>query len=176
MVAFVALLVLVTAITQQLIPIVAGLGVSLLLWFLYLKPLLHNRHRRAVAGMARGMQLQPEDGGGAGAPRSPPAPGAPRPPPSTAAPRGTPPSRAPAAPPAPGGPRPPAGRRRPRGPPLHPPPAGRPVRARRGTGGNPARPGGGGKADHRGRGPAPLRAAVAQPPPCRSRARRGPRG
>jgi hypothetical protein len=64
MVGFIALLVLVTAVTQQLVPIVAGLGVSLLLWFLYLKPLLHHRHRRAVTGVAREWDLQAEEGGG----------------------------------------------------------------------------------------------------------------
>jgi hypothetical protein len=64
MVAFIALLVLLTAITQQLVPIIAGLGVSMLLWFLYLKPLLHTRHRKAVAGVARKWKLRPEEVGG----------------------------------------------------------------------------------------------------------------
>src|SRR4029079_14477435 len=64
MVGFIALLVLVTAITQQLGPSIAGLGVSMLLWFLYLKPLLHNRHRKAVAGVARKWKLRPEEFGG----------------------------------------------------------------------------------------------------------------
>jgi hypothetical protein len=36
----------------------------MLLWFIYLKPLLHSRHRRAVAGVARSWKLQAEDGGG----------------------------------------------------------------------------------------------------------------
>jgi len=58
------LLVLLTAITQQLVPIIAGLGVSMLLWFLYLKPLLHTRHRKAVAGVARKWKLRPEEVGG----------------------------------------------------------------------------------------------------------------
>ena len=44
--------------------IIAGLGVSMLLWFLYLKPLLHTRHRKAVAGVARKWKLRPEEVGG----------------------------------------------------------------------------------------------------------------
>jgi hypothetical protein len=55
-----ALLVLAIAITGQLIPIFAGLGVVLISWFLYIKPLVHRRHRRAVTGLTRKWNLEPE--------------------------------------------------------------------------------------------------------------------
>jgi hypothetical protein len=60
LVAVLALMVLAVAITRQLIPIFAGLGVVLLTWFLYIKPLVHRRHRRAVSDLTRNWNLEPE--------------------------------------------------------------------------------------------------------------------
>src|SRR5262245_14371168 len=57
MVAVLALMLLLAALTQQLIAIVAGLGVVLTLWFVFLKPLLHARHRRAVGTVSRNWNL-----------------------------------------------------------------------------------------------------------------------
>jgi hypothetical protein len=59
-VAVMALLVLAVAITGQMIPIVAGLGVVSISWFLYIKPLVHRRHRRAVHSLTRNWDLEPE--------------------------------------------------------------------------------------------------------------------
>jgi len=59
-VAVLALMVLAVAITRQLIPIFAGLGVVLLTWFLYIKPLVHRRHRNAVRELTRNWELEPE--------------------------------------------------------------------------------------------------------------------
>lgn len=59
-VAVLALMVLAVAITRQLIPIFAGLGVVLLTWFLYIKPIVHRRHRRAVQDLTRNWNLEPE--------------------------------------------------------------------------------------------------------------------
>jgi hypothetical protein len=58
--AVLALLVLAVALTQQLIPIFAGLAVVLLTWFLYIKPLVHRSHKRAVRGLTRNWDLQAE--------------------------------------------------------------------------------------------------------------------
>jgi hypothetical protein len=55
-----ALLVLAVALTRQLIPIFAGLAVVLLTWFLYIKPLVHRSHKRAVRGLIRNWNLQAE--------------------------------------------------------------------------------------------------------------------
>jgi Flp pilus assembly protein TadB len=57
-VACMAALVLVVALTGQLISIFAGLAVALLSWFLYIKPLVHRRHRRAVSGLTRSWKLE----------------------------------------------------------------------------------------------------------------------
>jgi hypothetical protein len=55
-----AAIVLVVAITGQLLSIFAGLAVSLLSWFLYIRPLVHRRHRRAVSGLTRSWKLEAE--------------------------------------------------------------------------------------------------------------------
>jgi hypothetical protein len=59
-IAVLALLVLAVAITRQLLPMFAGLGVVLLTWFLYIKPLVHRRHRRAVSSLTKNWNLEPE--------------------------------------------------------------------------------------------------------------------
>ena len=55
-----ALLVLAVAYTGQFIPILAGLGVVLVGWFLYIKPYVHRRHRAAVSKLTRSWELRPE--------------------------------------------------------------------------------------------------------------------
>jgi len=55
-----ALMVLAVAVTGQFIPIIAGLGVVLLGWFLYIKPFVHRRHRRAVNDLTRQWELTAE--------------------------------------------------------------------------------------------------------------------
>jgi hypothetical protein len=55
-----ALLLLAVAYTEQFIPILAGLGVVLCGWFLYIKPYVHRRHRRAVNQLTRSWELHPE--------------------------------------------------------------------------------------------------------------------
>jgi len=52
-----AAIVLAVAITGQTISIFAGLAVSLLSWFLFIKPVVHRRHRRAVNGLTRRWKL-----------------------------------------------------------------------------------------------------------------------
>jgi hypothetical protein len=55
-----ALLILVVAWTQQFIPILAGLAVVLGGWFIYIKPIIHRRHRAAVGRLTRSWELRPE--------------------------------------------------------------------------------------------------------------------
>jgi hypothetical protein len=55
-----AIIVLAVAWTGQFIPILAGLGVVLLSWFLYIKPFVHRRHRRAVNDLTRTWELKAE--------------------------------------------------------------------------------------------------------------------
>jgi hypothetical protein len=59
-VAVLALLVLMVAYTRQFIPILAGLGVVLVGWFLYIKPYVHRRHKRAVGELTRRWELTAE--------------------------------------------------------------------------------------------------------------------
>jgi cytochrome b561 len=58
--AVLALIVLAVAVTGQLISIFAGLAVVLLGWFLYIRPLVHRRHRRAVSQLTRSWELHAE--------------------------------------------------------------------------------------------------------------------
>ena len=53
-----AALVLMVALTGDLISIFAGLAVSLLSWFLFIKPIVHRRHRQAVSGLTRTWKLE----------------------------------------------------------------------------------------------------------------------
>ncbi len=55
-----ALAVLAVALTRQLLPIFAGLAVAMLSWFLYIKPIVHRRHKRAVARLTRTWHLEAE--------------------------------------------------------------------------------------------------------------------
>jgi hypothetical protein len=48
------------AITGHVITIFAGLSVVLLSWFLYVKPLVHRRHKRAVSALTRSWELSAE--------------------------------------------------------------------------------------------------------------------
>jgi hypothetical protein len=59
-VAVLALVVLGVAYTRQFVPTLAGLGVVLVGWFLYIKPLVHRRHRRAVSELTRRWELTAE--------------------------------------------------------------------------------------------------------------------
>jgi hypothetical protein len=59
-VAGLALMVLAVAYTQQFLPILAGLGVVMSAWFLFIKPLVHRRHKRAVSALTRSWELSPE--------------------------------------------------------------------------------------------------------------------
>ena len=59
-VAVMALVVLAIAITGQLLPILAALGVVLIGWFLYIKPFVHRRHKRAVGELTRKWELTAE--------------------------------------------------------------------------------------------------------------------
>jgi hypothetical protein len=55
-----ALIVLAVAVKGQTIPTLAGLAVVLVGWFLYIKPLVHRRHKRAVSQLTRQWELHPE--------------------------------------------------------------------------------------------------------------------
>ena len=55
-----ALIVLAVAVTGQLLSMFAGLGVVLLSWFLYIKPVIHRRHRKAVSSLTRSWELKAE--------------------------------------------------------------------------------------------------------------------
>jgi hypothetical protein len=59
-VAGLALMVLAVAYTQQFLPILAGLGVVMSSWFLFIKPFVHRRHKRAVSALTRSWELSPE--------------------------------------------------------------------------------------------------------------------
>jgi hypothetical protein len=59
-VAGLALMVLAVAYTQQFLPILAGLGVVMSSWFLFIKPLVHRRHKRAVSALTRSWELSAE--------------------------------------------------------------------------------------------------------------------
>jgi hypothetical protein len=59
-VAIMAAIVLAVALTGQLVSIFAGLAVCLVTWFLYIRPLVHRRHRRAVSGLTRSWNLEAE--------------------------------------------------------------------------------------------------------------------
>src|SRR3954451_20250384 len=58
LVGILALILLAVALTRQVIPIFAGLAVVTITWFLYLKPLVHRRHRRAVNELTRTWDLK----------------------------------------------------------------------------------------------------------------------
>jgi len=55
-----AAVVLTVALTGQIISIFSGLAVSMLGWFLFIKPVVHRRHRRAVSALTRQWNLEPE--------------------------------------------------------------------------------------------------------------------
>lgn len=55
-----AAVVLAVAVTGQLLPIFAGLAVVLLSWFIYIKPVVHRRHKRAVSALTRQWNLEAE--------------------------------------------------------------------------------------------------------------------
>lgn len=55
-----AVLVLAVAVTGQILPIFAGLAVVMLSWFLYIKPVVHRRHKRAVSALTRQWNLEAE--------------------------------------------------------------------------------------------------------------------
>jgi hypothetical protein len=59
-VAVLATIVLAVALTGQLISIFAGLAVAMLSWFLFIKPIVHRRHRRAVGALTRRWELNAE--------------------------------------------------------------------------------------------------------------------
>ena len=59
-VAVLAVLVLVIAITGQIVTIFAGLALTLLSWFLFLKPVIHRRHKNAVSELVRSWNLEAE--------------------------------------------------------------------------------------------------------------------
>jgi hypothetical protein len=61
-VAMLAALVLLAALTQQIIATFAGLAVVLLGWFLFIKPLVHRRHKGAVRSLTRSWELRAEGG------------------------------------------------------------------------------------------------------------------
>jgi ABC-type transport system involved in cytochrome bd biosynthesis fused ATPase/permease subunit len=61
-VAVLALLVLVAALTHQIIATFAGLAVVLLGWFLFIKPLVHHKHKKAVRNLTRSWELRAEGG------------------------------------------------------------------------------------------------------------------
>ena len=58
----------VVALTGQTVSIFAGLAVALLGWFLYIKPVMHRRHRKAVAALTRTWEVEAEDAPSGGAP------------------------------------------------------------------------------------------------------------
>jgi hypothetical protein len=60
LVALLAMVILAIAITGQFLPMLAGLGVVLVGWFLYIKPLVHRRHKRAVRELTRSWELTAE--------------------------------------------------------------------------------------------------------------------
>jgi hypothetical protein len=55
-----ALIVLAVAVTGQWFSVFAGLAVVLLSWFLFIKPAVHRRHRRAVSSLTRKWELEAE--------------------------------------------------------------------------------------------------------------------
>jgi hypothetical protein len=55
-----ALLVLMAALTRQLLPTFSGLALVLLGWFLFIKPVVHRRHKQAVRGLTRDWNLHAE--------------------------------------------------------------------------------------------------------------------
>ncbi|HUZ84112.1 MAG TPA: hypothetical protein VMU66_05420 [Gaiellales bacterium] len=57
-VAVMATVVLAVALTGQLVSIFAGLAVTLLSWFLYIRPIVHRRHRRAVGKLTRTWKVE----------------------------------------------------------------------------------------------------------------------
>jgi hypothetical protein len=59
-VAVLALVILGIAIKGQMISTLAGLAVVLVGWFLYIKPLVHRRHKRAVRELTRSWELTAE--------------------------------------------------------------------------------------------------------------------
>ena len=58
--AVLAVAVLAVALTRQVVPIFAGLAVVMLSWFLYIKPLVHRRHKAAVSRLTRSWNLEAE--------------------------------------------------------------------------------------------------------------------
>jgi ABC-type transport system involved in cytochrome bd biosynthesis fused ATPase/permease subunit len=58
--AVLAIAVLAVALTRQVIPIFAGLAVVMLSWFLYIKPLVHRRHKAAVSRLTRTWNVEAE--------------------------------------------------------------------------------------------------------------------
>jgi hypothetical protein len=61
-VSVLAVMVLLAALTRQMIPTFAGLALVLLSWFLWIKPVVHRRHKRAVGGLTRHWNLEAEGG------------------------------------------------------------------------------------------------------------------
>ena len=59
-VVLMALVVLAVAWTRDFVPILAGLAVVLGGWFIYIKPILHRKHRAAVGKLTRSWELRPE--------------------------------------------------------------------------------------------------------------------
>jgi hypothetical protein len=59
-VSVMAAIVLAVALTGQLFSVFAGLAVVLLSWFLFIKPVVHRRHRRAVSSLTRKWELEAE--------------------------------------------------------------------------------------------------------------------
>jgi hypothetical protein len=59
-VSVLAVLILVVALTGQPISIFAGLATAMLSWFLFIKPVVHRRHRRAVGNLTRRWELKAE--------------------------------------------------------------------------------------------------------------------
>jgi len=57
-----ALVLLLVALTGGFLQVLAGLGVILISWFLYIKPLVHRRHRRAVQALTRRWELHAQGG------------------------------------------------------------------------------------------------------------------
>ncbi len=55
-----ALMVLAVAYTRQFLPILAGLGVVMSGWFLFIKPYVHRRHKQAVSALTRSWELSAE--------------------------------------------------------------------------------------------------------------------
>ena len=60
MVGSLAVSVLVAAVTGQVLSVFAGLAVVLLGWFLYIKPIVHRRHRKAVRDLTTTWNLEAE--------------------------------------------------------------------------------------------------------------------